>query len=80
MRWSPRWPVNVLAPPLQDVTVQQLAEAGVIRISIGGALAKAAMGTLVTAGREMRERGRFDRVGPGVSGADLARLLGPRTG
>ncbi len=73
-------PVNVLAPPLQGVTLQQLAEAGVSRISVGGALAKAAMGTLVAAGREMRERGRFDRAGSGISGAELARLLGPWTG
>lgn len=73
-------PVNVLAPPLRDVSVEQLAAAGVIRISVGGALAQAAMGTLVTAGRAMRERGRFDRAGPGVSGSGLARLLGPWTG
>lgn len=73
-------PVNVLAPPLRDVTVRQLAAAGVSRISVGGALAKAAIGTLVTAGREMRERGRFDRAASGVSGSELARLLGPWTG
>lgn len=72
-------PVNVLGPSLQDVTVRQLGEAGVTRISVGGALANAAMGTLVASARELRTRCCFDRSGPNVSGAEFARLLAPWT-
>jgi 2-methylisocitrate lyase-like PEP mutase family enzyme len=52
-------PVNVLAPMLKGVTVAQLAEAGVRRISLGGALARAALNALLRAGTEMRDQGSF---------------------
>jgi 2-methylisocitrate lyase-like PEP mutase family enzyme len=52
-------PVNVLAPFLKDVTVAELADAGVKRISIGGALARAALTAVIRAGREMRNEGTF---------------------
>jgi 2-methylisocitrate lyase-like PEP mutase family enzyme len=51
--------VNVLAPMVKNVTVAQLAEAGVKRISVGGALARAAMTAVIAAAGEMRERGSF---------------------
>lgn len=51
-------PVNVLAlaaaPP-----VAELAELGVARISVGGGFAFAALGALVTAGRELLEEGTY---------------------
>jgi 2-methylisocitrate lyase-like PEP mutase family enzyme len=68
-------PVNVLAPPLKGVTVAQLAEAGAKRISIGGALARAVIATLLRAGREMRDQGSFDWTSDMASGADLKKLL-----
>src|SRR5215207_1754900 len=43
-------PVNVLAPMLKGVTVAQLADAGVKRISLGGALARAALTAVLRAG------------------------------
>jgi len=49
-------PVNVLLPPAGP-TVAELAELGVHRISIGGALAFAALGGLVEAARDLREQG-----------------------
>jgi 2-methylisocitrate lyase-like PEP mutase family enzyme len=52
-------PVNVLAPPLKGVRVAELAEAGAKRISIGGALARALIATLLKAGREMQDKGSF---------------------
>jgi 2-methylisocitrate lyase-like PEP mutase family enzyme len=52
-------PLNVLAPMLKGVTVAQLAEAGVRRISLGGALARAALTALLRAGTEMRDQGSF---------------------
>jgi 2-methylisocitrate lyase-like PEP mutase family enzyme len=51
-------PVNVLAVPGAP-TVPELAEAGVKRISIGGAFAFAALGAVVEAARELREDGTY---------------------
>ena len=68
-------PVNVLAPPLPGVTVAQLSEAGVRRISIGGALARALIGTLLDAGREMRDQGSFSWTANAAPAAEINRLL-----
>lgn len=53
-------PVNILATPLKGVSVSELAEAGVKRISIGGAMTRAVIGTLVRGSRQMLDEGRFD--------------------
>jgi 2-methylisocitrate lyase-like PEP mutase family enzyme len=50
-------PVNVLA--WRGFTVEQLAEAGVRRISLGGALSRAAIGAFRRAAIEVREEGTF---------------------
>lgn len=71
-----RKPVNVLAASLQDVTLDQLASAGVTRISIGGALARAANAALIRAGTEMQESGSFDWMADMTSAADIKQLLG----
>jgi 2-methylisocitrate lyase-like PEP mutase family enzyme len=51
-------PVNVLALP-GGPTVAELAEAGVRRISVGGAFAFAAYGALVEAARELLDEGTY---------------------
>jgi 2-methylisocitrate lyase-like PEP mutase family enzyme len=51
-------PVNVLAWP-DGPAVAELAAAGVSRISVGGALAFAALGAAVQAARELREDGTY---------------------
>jgi 2-methylisocitrate lyase-like PEP mutase family enzyme len=51
-------PVNVLARPGAP-TVAELAQLGVSRISVGGSFAFAALGTLVEAGRELRDQGTY---------------------
>ena len=51
-------PVNVLAMPGMP-SVAELAEAGVSRISVGGAFAFAAYGAAATAGRELLESGTY---------------------
>jgi 2-methylisocitrate lyase-like PEP mutase family enzyme len=68
-------PVNVLAPLLRGVTVAELADAGAKRISLGGALARAAITALMRAGAEMRERGTFTWAGDLASSGEVARLL-----
>ena len=64
-------PLNVLAPMLKGVTVAQLAEAGVRRISLGGALARAALTALLRAGTEMRDQGSFGWAADLASTAEL---------
>jgi 2-methylisocitrate lyase-like PEP mutase family enzyme len=52
-------PVNVLARPGAP-TVAELADAGVARVSVGGGFAYAALGALVDAATELRDRGTYD--------------------
>jgi 2-methylisocitrate lyase-like PEP mutase family enzyme len=51
-------PLNVLARP-DGPTVAELGEAGVARISVGGAFAYAALGALVEAGTELLNSGTY---------------------
>lgn len=71
-------PVNVLAPLLKGVTVAQMAEAGAKRISVGGALARAALTALLRACAEMREAGSFAWTADLASTADVTKLLSAR--
>jgi 2-methylisocitrate lyase-like PEP mutase family enzyme len=71
-------PVNVLAPLLKGVTVAQMAEAGAKRISVGGALARAALTALLRACAEMREAGSFAWTADLASSADVTKLLSAR--
>ncbi len=68
-------PVNVLAPFVKDATVAQLAEAGAKRISVGGALARAALTALIRAGSAMQNPGSFNWTANSVSGGELQKLL-----
>jgi len=53
-------PVNVVTGWLDpDITLAQLGEAGAKRISVGGALSRLALATLVKAARAMQEQGSF---------------------
>lgn len=71
-------PVNVLAG-LQgmDLTLEALSKIGVKRVSIGGALARAALGTMLRAGREMHDHGSFAFTRDAVSHADISAMLPP---
>jgi 2-methylisocitrate lyase-like PEP mutase family enzyme len=68
-------PVNVLATLLKGVTVAELADAGAKRISVGGALARAAITTLLRAGAEMRDHGSFGWVTDLLPSNAVASLL-----
>ena len=70
-------PVNVLVGS-DFTTVAELAEAGVRRISVGGALARAAWGGFLQAAREIAERGTFAGLARGVAFSDINNLFGPR--
>lgn len=65
-------PVNVLARPGMP-TIGELAALGVSRVSVGGAFAFAAIGALVDAAQELRERGTFGFARSAASGMKAAR-------
>jgi methylisocitrate lyase len=71
---APR-PVNVLAHT-DFTTVAALAALGVRRISVGGALARAAWGGFMTAAKEIADHGTFGGLVPGTPSAELNRRLG----
>ena len=66
---APR-PVNVLVGS-DFATVPALADLGVRRISVGGALARAAWTGFLEAAREIAERGTFSALGRAVPFADV---------
>jgi 2-methylisocitrate lyase-like PEP mutase family enzyme len=73
-------PVNVLVSTNNcDITVSQLADLGVRRISVGGALARAAWGGFIAAAREIHERGSFKAFAEATPFADLTNLFSGRT-
>jgi len=64
-------PVNILAGIPGALGVAELAEIGVRRISIGGSLARAALGAVLKAGHEMRESGSFGFASTALSGREI---------
>lgn len=65
-------PVNALVGA-DFVTVEDLTKLGVRRISVGGALARAAWSGFLAAASEIAEHGTFKRLGAAVPFADLDR-------
>jgi 2-methylisocitrate lyase-like PEP mutase family enzyme len=65
-------PVNVLALP-GSPTVPELAQAGVRRVSVGGAFAFAALGAVVEAARDLREQGSYGFLDLARSGRSAVR-------
>jgi 2-methylisocitrate lyase-like PEP mutase family enzyme len=60
-------PVNVLAMP-RVPRVRELAEAGVSRVSVGGAFAYAALGALADAATELRDQGTYGYLASSATG------------
>ena len=74
-------PVNVLMG-FQGATfsVEELAAAGAKRISVGGSLARAALGAFIRAAREIKDKGTFTYSTDAISHADAnAFMTGPKT-
>jgi 2-methylisocitrate lyase-like PEP mutase family enzyme len=69
-------PVNVLMG-LQGATfsVDELAAAGVKRISVGGSFARAALGAFVRAAREVKEKGTFTYASEAISHAEVSSYM-----
>lgn len=71
-------PVNVLAALGGTAfTVEELARAGVRRISIGSALNRAALGGFVRAAREIHDRGTFTFAKDAIPFAEVSNFFGP---
>jgi 2-methylisocitrate lyase-like PEP mutase family enzyme len=58
--------------PGKSFSVAELKAAGVRRISLASSLYRAAMGGLVAAAREVKDRGTFGYVGTAMPSAELA--------
>jgi 2-methylisocitrate lyase-like PEP mutase family enzyme len=70
-------PVNVLvSAPVPGLSVAALAEMGVRRVSLGGALARTAWGAFIRAARELAEGGTFGGLAGAVSSTELNALFG----
>jgi 2-methylisocitrate lyase-like PEP mutase family enzyme len=71
-------PVNILMG-LQGATfsIEDLAAAGVKRISVGGAFARAALGAFVRAAREVKEKGTFTFATDAISHAEASSYMTP---
>jgi 2-methylisocitrate lyase-like PEP mutase family enzyme len=65
-------PVNVVMSSADPtITVAQLAEAGVKRISVGGALSRLALAAFLKGAREMKEQGSFTYMRDTLPSAEL---------
>ncbi|MGH7414268.1 MAG: isocitrate lyase/PEP mutase family protein, partial [Candidatus Rokuibacteriota bacterium] len=70
-------PVNVVMSAADpDLTVEQLAAAGVKRISVGGALSRLALAAFLKGAREMAERGGFTWMRDTVPTRELKAIFG----
>ena len=68
-------PVNVVMGLRPEVwSVDELADAGVRRISVGGSLARTALGAVLAAAREMPEAGTFTQAAGSIAGGEVGRL------
>ena len=64
-------PVNLLVGAPSDLSLAQIADLGVRRVSVGGALARTAWGGFMKAARNLAEQGSFD----GLAGAAAHQTL-----
>ena len=68
-------PVNVLIGSAGELSMQDFTALGVRRVSVGGALARAAWGGFMRAARLIAEQGRFDEFATAASGNELNALF-----
>jgi 2-methylisocitrate lyase-like PEP mutase family enzyme len=71
-------PVNVLMGiPGAHMTLAELSQVGVKRVSTGGALARTALGAFLHAAMEMRDRGTFGFMESAIASRELNRMFSP---
>ena len=54
-----------------DLNLARIADLGVRRVSVGGALARTAWGGFMRAAKQLLEEGRFDGLAGAASGSEL---------
>lgn len=64
-------PVNLLVGSASEMSLAEIALLGVRRVSVGGALARAAWGGFLRAARLLAEQGRFDGFADAAPGQEL---------
>jgi len=69
-------PVNLLVGAPSELTLKDIAELGVRRVSVGGGLARAAWGGFIRAARMLAD-GRFDGFADAAPGAELNAFFKP---
>jgi len=69
-------PVNLLVGAVTELTLRDIEDLGVRRVSVGGALARSAWGGFMRAARMIATEGRFDGFAGAASGAELNALFG----
>jgi 2-methylisocitrate lyase-like PEP mutase family enzyme len=73
-------PVNLLIGSASEFSVADVAALGVRRISVGGALARAAWGAFLRAAQTIAGEGRFDGLADGPSNQQMNATFGSVTG
>jgi 2-methylisocitrate lyase-like PEP mutase family enzyme len=68
-------PLNVIMS-VPGLTLRELADLGVRRVSLGSALARAAWGAFLRAARPLAETGSFEGLAGAASFAEMNRLFG----
>jgi 2-methylisocitrate lyase-like PEP mutase family enzyme len=71
-------PVNVLCGSAPSFSVADLGAAGVRRISVGSAFARAALGGLLRAAHEVRDAGTFEFAADAPAFAEVSALMRAR--
>ena len=64
-------PLNLLIGSASELTMREISELGVRRVSVGGALARSAWGGFMRAARLIAEQGKFDGFANAASGQEL---------
>ncbi|HQR03040.1 MAG: isocitrate lyase/phosphoenolpyruvate mutase family protein [Proteobacteria bacterium] len=73
---SVKAPINVMAgSSVLRLSIAELGELGVKRISLGGSLARAALSALMLAAREVRDQGSFSYAEAAMSAGEINRLF-----
>lgn len=73
-------PVNLLVGAASELTMQDIAELGVRRVSVGGGMARAAWGGFIRAARTLADQGRFDGFADAAAGTELNAFFRPFAG
>jgi 2-methylisocitrate lyase-like PEP mutase family enzyme len=68
-------PVNLLIGS-PGLTVAEVADLGVRRVSVGGSLARVAWGGFMRAAQEIADKGSFTELGSGFPGGELNKMFG----